>query len=214
MDVFALNLDDREDRRTAEAAARQNSGRDEKTEADVLLWLNKGTAPEVRLLKFDAWVGRQLAERLDWTWAGPNKAKRIEQCRVYLERLVLEMWRRGWMLDGERLARHITGVLDSIGAYQRAGKVVEFWPYFRASVDRYVGANAEEIRTEAMRAGAHIGNVLTALGVGRPASGPSVPEMVAQRAEEVKTAKAETLREKLARQRQRNKADATQAQLL
>lgn len=217
MDVLALNLDDRDERHAAEASARAQSGRSEAAEADVLVWLNQGVAPEVRLLKFDAWVGRQLATRLDWAWAGEHKAKRIEQCRVYLERLVLEMWRRGWMLDGKRLAAHLETVLDSIGAYQRAGKVQEFWPYFRACVDRYVGANAEEIRAESMRIGAHAGQLLAALGVSRPASGPSLPELVAQRTEEVQTAKQATLREKMARQRQREaarKADATQPTLL
>ena len=44
------------------------------------------------------------------------------------------------MLDGKRLAARLEGVLDNIGAYQRAGKVADFWPYFRAGVDRYVGA--------------------------------------------------------------------------
>ncbi len=183
----------------------------------LVAWLNQANPPEVRLLKFDAWAGEQLATRLDWTWAGAAKAKRIEQCRVYLERLVLEMWRRGWMLDGKRLAAHIEKVLDAVGTYQRAGKVVEFWPYFRACVDRYVGANAEEIRGEAMRVGSHAGQLLAALGVKRPASGPSMPELVAQRADEVTKAKDASLREKLARQRARAaacKADARQPKLL
>lgn len=204
MNIFEQFLDNREP---------QQHGPD----SELLVWLNQGNAPEVRLLKFDAWVGRQLAKRLDWTWAGDGKAKRIEQCRVYLERLVLEMWRRGWMLDGKRLAAHIEKVLDAVGAYQRAGKVQEFWPYFRACVDRYVGGNAEEIRAEAMRIGCHAGQLLTALGVNRPASGPSLPELVAQRADEVTKAKDATLREKLARQRQREaarKGDATQRNLL
>lgn len=201
MNVFNQFLDDR--------AETQSSRMD----GDLLQWLNQGQAPEVRLLEFDVWVSRQLANRLDWAWAGPAKAKRIEQCRVYMERLVLEMWRRGWMLDGPRLARHIETVLDAIGTYQRAGKVHEFWPYFRACVDRYVGGNAEEIQAEAMRAGAHVGQLLTALGAGKPARGPALPELVAQRAAEVAQAKEPTLREKLARQRAR-KADAQQPQLL
>jgi hypothetical protein len=205
VNVFEQFLNDRDD----------SSGG--KNDDELLVWLNQGNAPEVRLLKFDAWVGRQLANRLDWTWAGAAKAKRIEQCRVYLERLVLEMWRRGWMLDGKRLAAHIESVLDSIGAYQRAGKVVEFWPYFRACVDRYVGANAEEIRAEAMRVGSHAGQLLSALGVKKAAGGPSLPELVAQRADEVTKAKDATLRDKLARQREREaarKADATAPRLL
>lgn len=205
MNVFSQFIDDRE------------NATERRTDAELLAWLNQGTPPEVRLLKFDAWVGRQLEKRLDWTWAGAAKAKRIEQCRVYLERLVLDMWRRGWMLDGKRLAAHIETVLDSIGTYQKAGKVQEFWPYFRACVDRYVGANAEEIRTEAMMAGSYIGHMLHLLGDGKPQQGPSLPELVAQRAEEVSKAKAVSLRDKLARQRKRDaarKADAKQPRLL
>jgi hypothetical protein len=217
MNLLSLNLDDRDERRNAEAAARAQSGRTEAADAELLVWLNQGVAPEVRLLKFDAWVGRQLAKRLDWTWAGTQKARRIEQCRVYLERLVLEMWRRGWMLDGKRLATHIETVLDNIGAYQRSGKVVEFWPYFRACVDRYVGANAEEIQWEARTVGAQMGQLISALGIGRPAKGDSLPELMAQRRAEVQTAKAETIREKQTRARAKEaarKADAQQPKLL
>ncbi|MBI5770788.1 MAG: hypothetical protein HZA93_23630 [Verrucomicrobia bacterium] len=202
-----------DDRRAAGVAAARQQARD----GDVLAWLNRGAPPEVRLLKFDAWVRGQLATRLDWTWAGAAKEKRIEQCRVYLERLVLDLWRRGWMLDGKRLAAHLEGVLDNIGAYQRAGKVADFWPYFRACVDRYVGANAEEIQYEARTVGAQMGQLISALGIGRSGDGSSLPELVAQRAAEVGKAKAETLREKLARQREREaarKADATQPRLL
>lgn len=183
-------------------------------DAELLAWLNKGVAPEVRLLKFDAWVGRQLAERLVWDWAGENKARRIEQYRVHLEGVVLDLWRRGWMLDGQKLANHLTGVLDRIGAYQRSGKVKELWPYYKATIDRYVGANAEEIRAEAMKVGAHAGQVLAALGIGKPAAGPSIPELVAQRADEVTKAKEATLREKLKRQRAKKSADEQQGTLL
>lgn len=203
MNVLRTLLDERE------AAPAPRPG-----DAELLVWLNKGEAPEVRLLKFDAWVGRQLAERLEWGWAGDGKARRIEQYRVHLERIVLDLWRRGWMLDGEKLAAHITGVLDRIGNYQRAGKVVELWPYYKATVDRYVGANAEELKAEAMKVGAHAGQLLAALGIGKPAGGPSIPELVAQRADEVTKAKDATLREKLRRQRAKADSDERQGAFL
>lgn len=170
----------------------------------------QAATPEARLLKFDRWVKEQLGKRIDWAWAGTHREKRIEQCRVHLEKLVLEMWRRGWMLDGERLARHIEAVLDSIGTYQKTGKVLDFWPYFRACVDRYVGANAEEISAESMRAGAHLGQMMKTVLTHASRQAPTLPELVAQRAGEVAQAKAETLREKLARERARVKpAEAT-----
>lgn len=167
---------------------------------ELVQWLNHGVDPAVRLLKFDAWVTRELATRLDWSWAGAAKEKRVQQCRVYLERLVLDLWRRGWMLDGHRLAAHLQKVLDSIGAYQRAGRVQEFWPYFRACVDRYVGANAEELRAEAMQAGVHMNQILSALTARRPAA-PFLPELVAQRADEVSKARGPSLRSRLSQAR-------------
>lgn len=194
MDVFGQFLDERADPRSRAANAL-----DAKKGAE--LWETMGQTPEKRLLAFDAWVRRELATRIDWTWAGAQKERRIEQCRVQLEQLVLELWRRGWMLDGRRLAGHLQAVMDAVGKYQREGKVLDFWAYFRAAVSRYVGANAEELKQEAIRAGVHANQVLAALGVKRPAAGPSLPELVASRADEITKAKAATLREKLARER-------------
>ena len=67
-----------------------------------------------RLLKFDACVKGELEKRLDWTWMGTHRVKRGEQCRVPIARLVLELWRRGWMLDGRKLAGVITAALDDV----------------------------------------------------------------------------------------------------
>jgi hypothetical protein len=170
--------------------------------------------PEERLLRFDAWVRAELASRLDWSWAGVHKEKRIEQCRVYLERMVIALWRRGWMLDGRRLAARIEAMLDAFGTYQRAGKVADFWPYFRATVDRYVGQNAEEIQREALAAGSHVSQALAAVLAHRPSQGPSLPELVAQRAGEVAEAKEQTLRQRQARLLAARKADARQGKLL
>ncbi len=154
-----------------------------------------GTTPEQRLLAFDQWVCRELAARLQWPDNAEKKAKLIGQCRAELEKLVLELWRRGWMLDGKRLADHITGVLSQIAERQRAGQVKDFYPFFRHVVSTYVGANAEEIQAEARRTPT-VGSLLATMGVARKIStmGPSIPELVAQRREE-------TLREKLTRAR-------------
>ena len=194
--------------------AEREQPRQMRDDAAVIAWLNQGAAPEERLLKFDAWSRKILADKLDWTWAGEAKGKRIEQCRIYLERIVLELWRRGWMLDGRRLAAHIERAIDAIAAQQKAGKIAAFWPYFQASIERYVGSNAEEIREEAMRAGSHISQALTAVGIHRRATGTSIPELIAQRTEEISTAKAETLRSKLSRARQRAQAESNQGKLL
>lgn len=188
-------LDERAERqqRLAQQAARDRAG---------LVWLHRDRPPEVRITAFDTWCRRELATRLDWTWAGAHQAKRIEQARIHLRQLVLALWRRGWELDGERLARRITDLLDAVGKAQRAGKVGSFWPYFSASVDRYVGANAEELREDAMQMGAHVGQVFQTLVSGLPKA-PSLPALIAQQEQE-------TLREKVSRARRAKAAQATE----
>lgn len=179
-------LADRED--TAERNQKQ-AGRD----AYARAWMRQDQKPEARLAAFDEWLLLQLEARLDWSWAGTLKEKRLHQCRIQIDGMVIALWRRGWMLDGRRLAARITEMLDAIGKAQRGGQVREFWPYFKASVSRYVGLNAEEIQAEAMSAGVAAGAVLQQLVRGLPA-GTSLPELVAQRADE-------TLRAKVARHR-------------
>ena len=158
--------------------------------------MDGGRRPEERLLRFDQWLRRELEVRLDWTWAGEQKAKRIEQCRIHLERVVLSLWKRGWMLDGRRLAAHLQGLLDAVAAYQRKGAISDFWAYFCASCSRYVGGNAEELREEAMHAGSHISQLVSAIT--RPQA-PRIGDLLQQRTEE-------TLSAKLARERKRQAA--------
>lgn len=170
-------------------------------------WLNNGRPIEERLAAFDRWLRAELTERLVWDWAGGRKQNEIEQSRLYVQRLVVELWRRGWMLDGKALADRITGMLDAVGAYQRTGKVQRFWPYFRATVDRYVGANAEELQAEAMRLGSHLGQLVGAID-------NTITQAIANRTAEVHEHKAKTIREKEKALRARSKADATQLPLL
>lgn len=193
MNVFSQLLDDRE---------------------QATDWQHTEQPPAARLLKFDAWSRKQLATRLDWTWAGSQREKRIEQARIYLEQMVLGLWRRGWFLDGRRLADRITGMLDTIAGYQKRGFVREFWPYYKAAVDRYVGLNSEELQAEAMRAGASVGQAMAAILKTTGRNAPTLPELLAQRAQEVAQAKEETLRAQQARLRAQNRRDVGQPQLL
>jgi len=173
-----------------------------------MAWFDRGNPPEVRLLRFDAWARGELAKRLDWAWAGEAKERRIEQCRIQLHTVCKHLFRRGWNLDGERLAARIEALLDSVAKYQRGGKVLDFWSYYKAAVDRYVGANAEELREEAMQCGAHVSQLFASIKAKVPA-GPSMPELVAQREDE-------TLRARVSRQRAREAkkaGDAGQVQL-
>lgn len=173
------------------------------------LWMNQSAPPEMRLPAFDHWLRRELVARLEWDWAGTHKEKRMEQCRIQIDTMILALWRRGWMLDGKKLAARIIEMLDAIGTAQRKGGIKDFWSYFKASVSRYVGLNAEEIQAEAMSAGAATGAVFQQLLRRAPAKA-SIPELVAQRTQE-------TLREKIARQKRQdglNEASARQIPLL
>jgi hypothetical protein len=181
----------------------------ERRDAAARSWMVGGISEAQRLLRFDGWVRLELDARIDWTWAGEQQARRIEQCRIELENLVLGLWRRGWMLDGKALAGHITDALDDMRGAQKAGRVRDFWPYFKAVVDRYVGLNAEEIREEAMSLGVNAGAIFRQLQRQSPTA-PSLPELLARRRDE-------TLREKLARERAKEaacKAHAGQLPLL
>jgi len=195
MDVLGQFIDDRDEEANAEALARSKSHRSASSDRATIEWLSGNRSPEERLISFDSWLRRQLEERFVWPLAEAKKKKLIEQCRIELERLILELWKRGWYLDGKRLAAHLQRVLDSISKYQKAGKVEDFWSYFKSSVNRYVGVNAEEIQTEAMRAGAHVGQVLSAMGISTKAE-ITLPELIAQRRNEISEEK--TLRQKLA----------------
>jgi hypothetical protein len=158
-----------------------------------------------RLLRFDAWVKGELEKRLDWAWAGGQRVRRVEQCRVQLEGLVLDLWRRGWMLDGKKLAGVITAALDDVAKAQKAGRVQDFWAFFKAITGRHVGVNSEEIQHQARSAGATIAQTLCALGVKTPATAETpLPQLIAQRREEI--VKAKSLREQQAEERKRRKA--------
>lgn len=186
MDVLSQFLDARE----AENEPRVN-------------WVPLTLSPEERLTRFDLWLYRKLAEKLDWTWAGDQVAqgRRINQARFHVEQLVLGLWRRGWLLDGSRLAAHIQKPLNVIAKYQSEGKIEEFWPYFKATISRYVGVNSEEIQRESLQIGSSISQLLGPLGIGKGAKPRSLPELLAARAEEVARAQEVSLREKQARLR-------------
>lgn len=171
-------------------------------------WALASADPAERLIAFDRWVKRELEKRLVWPDDAETKEKRIHQCRVELEHMLTQLFSRGWLLDGQRLANHVITVLDAVGAAQRAGRVNDFWPYFKASVGRYVGANAEELQAESKRAGNVMAGILGALGVQRQGS---IVELVAQRRSEVVTAR--TLREKISDQKRASKGSADAMQM-
>lgn len=175
-------------------------------------WRPVALPPEERLNRFDLWLFTKLREKLDWAWAGDEVAqgRRINQARFHVERLVLDLWRRGWLLDGSKLAARILDPLEKIAKYQRAGAIHEFWPYFCATMTRYVGVNSEEIQAEALSIGATVGQLVADLGIKRGPKPVSLPELLAHRAEETANAREATLREKqrLLRAKERERAES------
>jgi len=204
MDALGQFLDNREDARRGQAEA------DER-------WLREraGIDPAERLLAWDRWVVRTLEKSLAWPADPAAKARLVRQCAAEVNRVARDLRGRGWLLDGEALVAHVRAMLAPIVAAQAAGKVGDFWPYFRAAVARYVGANAEHIQQQARRTGAdEAGQAIGAVLGEMKLRGRSLTELLAERSVEVREAKTESLREKLARRRAQEKADRQQGTLL
>ncbi len=206
MNFLGRIIEDREDRDREQADADE-------------LWLREraGIDPAERLQSWDRWLRGRLTRALVWPKDEAARQRLLGQCAAEITVLAKQLRGRGWLLDGKALATHVDALLAPIGKAQRDGKVGDFWPYFRTSVSRYVGLNAEEIQQHARRVGAEegaqaVGAVLAGLGLG----GESMVELLARRAVEVREAKAETLRQKQARLRAQDaarKADAQQPHL-
>lgn len=201
MNILGQLLDERDNRRN------------DQSEADDR-WMREGAGidPAERLLRWDGWLVSTLAKTLQWPADPGRREKVIRQCAAELTVVAKQLRGRGWLLDGEALAGHVRALLAPVAAAQKAGKIGDFWPYFRAAVGRYVGANAEEIQAHARRSGAEEGAqsmaaVLAGLGISTARlRGPSLTELLADRGGEVAQTKAETLRERTARARARKAA--------
>ena len=204
MNTFESFLDARDARKKADAEDAPKARLD---------WALVHADPAERLMAFDHWVREQIERRLVWQPNDANKERCVYQCRVELEHMLTQLYSRGWLLDGQRLARHVTTILDAVGAAQRAGKVRDFWPYFKAAVTRYVGTNAEELQAENKRAGNLMAGVLGGLGIMK---GNSMVELIATRRSEIVEEK-KTLREQVSAARAEKaacKRDADQLPLL
>lgn len=185
MNLLARGLVDREDRAEDEAAAED-------------LWLREraGIDPEERRESWRRWLRKELETRLQWPSDEAAKARLIGQSMAELTTLARQLRGRGWLLDGKALAVHVRELLEPVGKAQRAGKVGDFWPYFRAAVRTYVGAHAEEIQAHARRTAADVGttsfaDALAGLGIGKGSAprGPSMTEIVADRGDQIEARK-------------------------
>jgi len=174
-DIIQSIADDREDRTRREFEADDR-------------WLRErgGIDPEERRTSFHRWVKGQLLKTLTWPQDRARREKLLGQCAAEITVMVRQLRGRGWLLDGAVLAEEVKACIEPIAAYQKAGKVGDFLAYFRSSVRRYVGANAENIQAMARRTGSDeaaqsMASVLAGLGLDRLAKPreASIVEIVA-----------------------------------
>lgn len=93
--------------------------------------------------------------RASFTWPADaaRRERLIGQCLGELEVLARALFERGWLLKQPRLMEMVRACIQPIAAAQAAGKIADFWPYFRRSVRAYVPMHAEEIQHTARRDG-------------------------------------------------------------
>jgi hypothetical protein len=87
-----------------------------------------------------------LQTTLTWPTDASRRTRLIGQCISELEVLSRQLYDRGWLLQQDRLLEVAKTCLAPIAAAQAAGKIEDFWPYFRASVRRFVPLHAEELQ--------------------------------------------------------------------
>lgn len=147
-----------------------------------------GVDRKERLAAWREWAAKKLLAELAHSLPAEDaaRARLIGQCTAELERMVRQLFDRGWLIEGKRLAEVVDACLAPIAAAHRAGKVADFWPHFRASVRRYVPINAEELQRTARRDGADAGSAFggglaLALGLLREPQAPSITEVIGER---------------------------------
>lgn len=137
-----------------------------------------------RLAAWREWAAKKLlAEFTHWPADPAARAKQVGQCTAELEALVRQLFDRGWLIEGRRLAQVVSECLSPIAAAQQAGKIGDFFPYFRVAVRRYVGANAEDMQGMARRDGADVAQSMAGIlaGVIGRLQAPSLTEVIAER---------------------------------
>lgn len=143
-----------------------------------------GVERKERLAAWREWAAKKLlAEFTHWPADPAARARQIGQCTAELEVLVRQLFDRGWLIEGKRLAQVVSDCLAPIAAAQRAGKVGDFYIYLKSSVRRYVGANAEEIQRAARRDGSEIAQTMSTIlaGVIGRLQAPSITEVIAEK---------------------------------
>lgn len=124
-----------------------------------------------------------------WATDPARRQRQIGQCIAELETMAQQLFDRGWLLKHDRLVEVARKAIEPVAAAQAAGKIGDFYAYFRASVLRFVPVNADELQKAARRDGtdsAHAGDLMAALA-GVLTSRPVSPvEAIGERREEAR----------------------------
>ena len=107
------------------------------------------------LLAWRAAAAKLLGETFNhWAKDPSRRTRQIGQCIGELEVMAEQLHDRGWLLSHDRLVDLARQAVAPVATAQAAGKIGDFWPYYRAAVRRFVPVNADEIQREARKAGA------------------------------------------------------------
>ena len=161
----------------------------------------QSSAPAERLVAFERWLYREMAQRLEWPEDRAAREKQIGQCRSFVMGAVGDLERHGFLFQPRELAILIREKLDAIGRLQKAGKVENLYPYFRAVWQTWVRCEADQLRERAKLCGAHIDSVMANMLRGVILPPVSIPEIVSQ-----------SLREQAAAVRRKMKAGKMKAE--
>ena len=136
-----------------------------------------------RKVAFDRWVRSQIAKKLAAALpeAPAQRARLVGQIAEMVETMLVHLYQRRWLLDGKRLAAHVTAALDEIATAHAAGRVRSLYPFAQVVICRYVGTHAEEIQQEARR---QEGFATALIQAGALFREPSLVELAALRRDE------------------------------
>lgn len=109
------------------------------------------------LLAWRAEAAKLLAETFThWSPDPARRQRQIGQCLAELEVMARQLFDRGWLVKQPVLLEMASTAIAPVAAAQAAGKIGDFFPYFRAAVRRYVPVNADQIQHAARRQGSSL----------------------------------------------------------
>lgn len=118
---------------------------------------NAGIERRDALRSWRAAAAKLLGESFTWPEDTRQRTRLIGQCVSELEVMARQLFDRGWLLKEERLLEVARTCIAPIATAQAAGKIGDFWIYFRTAVRRFVPIHAEQLQRLARREGGAVG---------------------------------------------------------